>query len=112
MRPLQSLLDVSCAGETNARLVVPDGISEVRQYAGSWIVERLIHHVPGEDLPLVMAHDSVDVILQQRRHLGGGCSLRVWAKPRGKLRIPAEIVPAHLHMVGLRKRHQLIGGFE
>ena len=66
MCPTQRLLDVPRAhpGKTNPRLVVPDGVAH-----GAVVVEGFIDDVPGIDFAGVVAHDSRDVVLQNRREL-------------------------------------------
>ena len=86
-----------------AALLVVGGL--VAGAVAAVVHDRFVDDVPGVDLALEVVHDGGDVAAHARQqHVRGGAA-RVREHPGGVLPVPDQRVAPHLHVVGLRERH-------
>ncbi len=76
---------------------------------GGAVGERLVDHVPGVDLALVVGHLGGDVVVHHAAQRGGVGDA---ADPRGQLGVPHQGVPAQPLPVGGRVADDPVGGAE
>ena len=108
MCPAEGLLDVGCASQPDAGLVVPGRIAQQRAIGAGRISNRLIHNIPGKNLPFVAADHGVDMLLKSSGHRLGCGGLGSIRQPSGDIGVPNQGMAAQLHLLLTSKGGQAI----
>ncbi len=102
--PAKHLLQVlrSLLGKSNAGLVLPERVMHI-----SVLVQSFVDDVPREDVPGVVSHHSIDVLLKKRRQLPF-CNVTL-RRPIRIVASPDRAVSPDLHWMRLREANPFIG---
>ncbi len=91
-------------------VIVPDDFEPLRLAHRAIFIQRLVHHVPAVDFPLVAADHRRDVVVHalQQGVAIHRFAILIFKNPARRLIVPDQRVPNNPHAMLLSKRHVFV----